>query len=108
MDNTIKANDSYEYVLGYDFIGCYSFIENEDTHEHYWADSQNCEYHIYNEDEGYDKDTSLINGNNWWIIWICKPIGEKVTKDNAKWFVIESSKEDDMNKEWDFKTHKPI
>ena len=99
-------DDKYELIGGF-AIGCYRFIENEDTEEHFWVDMQNCEYYTHHSDD-YNEETWLLGGNNWWILLPFKPIGTTITKENqnlVKWFVGESSKPGDEDKEWDFDKH---
>lgn len=105
----MNVNDEYEYIFR-NIIGVYRYIENDET-ERYWVDSQNCMYHT-NEggNEDYDEETDLIDGKNWWIIWPAKPIGYELTIEDCNgewphWYVIESSKVEDENKEWDFNKH---
>ena len=90
----------------------YRFIDGDDT-EKFWVDAQNCIFYTYN-NEKYDKNTGLINGRNWWILWPYIPenvetIDEKDNiKSKAKWFVDDSSRIEDIDKEWDFEKHKVI
>lgn len=84
----------------------YRFIEGENV-ESFWVDSQNC--YILTVPDG---DETLIDGKNYWIIEPAKPKGMKIDneeqfKQHCKWLVFWSSIEDDEDKEWDFKEHKP-
>ena len=108
MDTKANINDYEEAFTGL-AIPVYRFVEGEDS-EHYWVDLQNCVYYTYY-DEKYDKETGLINGKNWWIMFPYKPKGVAITKDNQnliKWFVGDSSKTEDVDKEWDFDKHLTI
>ena len=99
-----NIND-YEILNGF-AIPVYRFIENEDV-EHFWIDLQNCLYYTYHNEE-YDEITRLIGGNNWWIIFPYKPVGTTITEENQdiiKYFVGDSSREEDIDKEWDFDKH---
>ena len=103
MENEAK----YVPLRGF-VVPVYRFIEGEDE-EQFWVDAQNCEYYTYN-DKDFDEKTQLIEGKNWWIMWPHIPEGTKpqdVTREITRWFVEESSVATDVNKEWDFETHKP-
>ena len=52
-----NIND-YEILSGF-AIGCYRFIENEDTKEHFWVDLQNCLYYTYHSDD-YNEKTLVL------------------------------------------------
>ena len=109
MSNIVKI-DNYKPLIG-NCIGVYRYIEGED-HEHFLANFQNCEYYTYNEDKGFDNNTHLINGKHWWILWPYIPINDNnIIKNNdgtsnVVWFVSDTSKLFDIDKEWDFQTHK--
>jgi len=96
----------YKPILG-EVVPIYLFIEGDDK-EKFFVDSQTCDYELYKK---LDKETLLIDGNNWWIMW---PHVYKNTKNNTistkkiKWFVDASSRTEDIDKEWDFKNHKVI
>ena len=86
-------------------VSVYLFIEGNQGEE-FWMDSQNCEYHLYCS-EFYDEKTGLFCGKNWWLLWPCVPEGtEDFTKVKVKWYVDDSSVNDDVGKEWDLKKHK--
>lgn len=96
----------YEDVNAF-VVPMYRYIEGK-SKEEWWVDSQNCMYYTFQET---DKEFDLINGRKWWLISPMKPKGTVITKDNRnliKWIVDFSSEDDDMDKEWDFKNHKPI
>ena len=96
----------YEAMHGF-AVPVYRFVEGEDS-EHFWVDSQNCVYYTYH-DEEYDEGTGLIGGKNWWMMFPYKPKGTTITEENQnliKWFVGDSSKEEDVDKEWDFDKHR--
>ena len=99
--------DNYEYLKNF-VVPCYRYIEGEKK-EKYWVDIQNCEYFTYDK---VDDSNGLFRGKkNFWIIWPCKPKGVTLTEDNqdlVKWFVCDSSVEEDENLEWDFDNHEPI
>lgn len=90
----------------------YRFIDGDNA-EHFWVDAQNCACYTYNNSK-YDKNTGLIDGKNWWILWPyipenVKTIGENVNiRSKVKWFVDDSSRTEDIDKEWDFENHKVI
>lgn len=90
----------------------YRFIDGDDT-EKLWVDSHNCIFYTYNNSK-YSKKTRLIDGRDWWILWPYVPenvetIDEKDNlKSKAKWFVDDSSRTEDIDKEWDFEKHKVI
>lgn len=97
----------YEFIFA-NIVGVYRYIEGEKC-EQYWVDSQNCEYNTFHA-KGYDEETELIDGKNWWIIWPAKPIGYTPTEEDMKkpwkwWYVMDSSKTEDHNKEWNFEKH---
>ncbi len=102
-----KNNIEYEYICGL-IVPSY-FYKEGDKHETYWVDSQNALYHVYND---VDDDTGLIDGKKWWLLDPRKPKGTTLTEENAKdlvkWFVDDSYDGEDVDKEWDFKEHKPI
>jgi hypothetical protein len=83
------------------------------TTETFWADAQNCVCYTYNNSK-FSKETSLIDGKNWWILWPYIPenvetIGENDNiKNKVKWVVDDSSRTEDIDKEWDFENHKVI
>lgn len=88
----------------------YSYIE-DDEHEHYWVDSQNCYYYIVCE-ETDEESGQRIDGKKYWIIEPFKPIGVIITEENfdeikpqIKWLVTDTSENEDEEKEWDFDNH---
>lgn len=91
-------------------ISVYRFIDGDDT-ETFWLDAQNCVCYTYNNSK-FSKETNLFDGKNWWIIWPYIPknietIGENDNiKSKVKWFVDDSSRTEDIGKEWDFEKHK--
>lgn len=102
-------------IEGYEFIKswctpAYSYIEGDD-HEHHWADSQNCYYHVYLDET--DEETGLRpDGKKYWIIEPLKPVGVTITNENykevmkqLKWVVTISSETYPEMKEWDFDNH---
>ena len=97
----------------------YRFIDGDDA-EVFWVDAHNCAFYTYNNSK-YSKKTRLIDGKNWWILWPYIPENVETIdkKDNikdkakwlaakAKWFVDDSSRTEDIDKEWDFEKHKII
>ena len=95
----------YEAVSAFS-VGCYQYIDGQ-PQESFYVDSQNCDYHTYN-NKNYDKETGLINGKNWWIICPHMPKGTEPSENNKhllKWYVSDSSKDEDLDKEWNFNEH---
>ena len=88
----------------------FRFIDGDDT-EMFWVDYQNCVCYTYNNSK-YDKNTGLIDGKNWWILWPYIPENVETVGENdniqskVKWFVDDSSRTEDIDKEWDFENHK--
>lgn len=98
--------------LIYNITSVYRFIDGDDVEE-FWADAQNCAYYTYNNSK-FSKETSLLDGHDWWILWPyipenVEPIGENGNiQSKVKWFVDDSSRTEDIDKEWDFEKHKVI
>lgn len=88
----------------------YRFIDGDDI-EVFWVDAQNCAFYTYCNSK-FSKETGLLDGRDWWILWPYIPedvetIDENI-KSKVKWVVDDSSRTEDIDKEWDFENHKTI
>lgn len=97
-------NKDIEYVEYSGFvIPCYIYVEGSDKEE-YWVDLQNAYFNFI--DKEIDESTNKINGFNWWVITPHIPKNKKKINDSdVKWFVSDSSLNNDTNFEWDFEKH---
>lgn len=91
----------------------YRFIDGDDAEE-FWADAQNCAFYTYYNNAKSSKKPRLLDGKDWWILWPYVPENVETIEENdnikskAKWFVDDSSRTEDIDKEWDFEKHKVI
>lgn len=90
----------------------YRFIDGDDT-EVFWIDAQNCAYYTYNNSK-FSKKTNLLDEKNWWILWPYIPENVEAIdeidniKSKVKWIVDDSSRTEDIDKEWDFEKHRTV
>ena len=97
-------NKDIEYVEYSGFvIPCYIYVDGS-SKEEYWVDLQNAYFNFI--DKEIDESTNKINGLNWWVITPHIPKNKKKINDSdVKWFVSDSSLNNDTNFEWDFEKH---